>query len=103
MRDGLKVLQLPGRYGYSVTKVGWIRRAGGDEWELLPGSVSVFRTQGRATLDQLASRGLGDDHGATEPAKLGEDLHRLVIRRSLPADEKAWLKLVPKPKGWKDE
>lgn len=103
MKDGFKLLQLPGRYGYSVTKVGWMRRVGGDEWELMPGARTVVRTGNRVPIDQLASGGLDSNHRATEPSKLGEDLHRLVIRRSLRADEKAWSKLCPKPKDWKDE
>ena len=100
MHDGLKLIQLPGRYGYSVTRVGWMRRVGGDEWELLPGAVSIGRTSGQRTIDQVAIDGPGKDHQLWPPSKGVEEIHRLVIRRSMPADEKAWAKHCPKPKDW---
>lgn len=105
MKDGLKVIQVPGRFGYSVTLVGWVRRVNGDELELL-NAVTVART-GTYRLDgiqRLASEGPGKrGYDVTEPAKLPEELHRLLVRRSLPANEAAWQDYCPKPKGWLGE
>lgn len=100
MRDGIKIIQLPGRYGYSVTRVGWLRRVSGDEWVLLAGAISLGRTSGERTVDELASDGPGKDHKLWPPSKGAEEIHRLVIRRSLVADEKAWAKHCPRPKDW---
>jgi len=99
MREGLKIVQVPGRYGYSVTLVGWVRRVQGDEWEMLPGHYTVTRLSGRATLDELAERGPGTDHRLYGPARHPEELHRLLVRRPKPASEKAWPQ-CPKPDGW---
>jgi hypothetical protein len=103
MREGLKVIQTTGAYyGYAVTRVGWLRRVDGDEYELLPGAVTIQRTGERnlAGLDLLASGGLGNRYAASEPAESSEEIHRLLVRRSLPANEAAWASVCPKPKGW---
>lgn len=103
MRNGLKILQVPGRYGYSVTVVGWLRRVVGDEMELL-NACTVART-GNYRMDglqKLASDGPKKGYDVTEPAKMVEDIHRLVIRRSINADPEKWPQ-SPKPKGWVDE
>jgi hypothetical protein len=100
MREGLKLIQLPGRYGYSVTLVGWLRRVAGDEYEMLPGHVSVVRTSGRRILDELAIDGPKDDHRCT-PCRGVEEVHRLIVRRPKPADEKAWAAYVKKPEDWR--
>lgn len=105
MKDGLKVIQVPGRFGYSVTLVGWVRRVNGDELELL-NAVTVART-GTYRLDgiqRLASEGPGKrGYEVTKPAKQPEELHRLLIRRSLTANEAAWQEHCPRPKGWLGE
>jgi hypothetical protein len=102
MRDGLKIIRLPGGYyGRSVTRVGWVRRVGGDEYLLLPGSRSIWRTGGeRTTLDRLASHGPGDNHQMTAPQVGEEEINRLLTRRALPADEHVWAPHCPKPKDW---
>jgi hypothetical protein len=103
MTDGLKILKLPGGYyGRSVTRVGWIRRIGGDEWVLLPGARSLWRTGGDLTsLDRIASHGPTRNHRLTDPQAGQEELHRLLIRRCLPADEAVWQQHCPRPKDWK--
>lgn len=103
MREGLKVIQVTGAYyGYAVTRVGWLRRVDGDEYELLPGAVTVMRTGQRnlAGIDSLASEGPGKRYQCSEPAKAPEEIHRLLVRRSVPANEKAWAAVCPKPKDW---
>lgn len=102
MKNGLKIIQLPGRYGYSVTRVGWLRRVAGDEWELLAGSRSIIRKSGTRNIDALASDGPGKDHALTPPSKGPEEVHRLVIRRALPASEEAWANDCPIPPNWQD-
>jgi len=99
MREGLKIVKLPGGYyGRSVTRVGWLRRVSGDEWELLPGARSVWRTGGAMTpLDQLAAHGPGDNHQVSDPQAGIEEIHRLLLRRCLPADESAWAAHCPRP------
>jgi hypothetical protein len=102
MRNGLRLIQVPGRYGYSVTLVGWVERVLGDEF-LLHNAVTVARTGGYRLdgLQKLASDGPGKrGYDVTEPAKQPEELHRLLVRRSLIADEKAWEKHCPKPDWW---
>jgi len=102
MRNGLKIIQLPGRYGYSVTRVGWLRRVAGDEWELLPGSRRIIRKGGNRNIDSLASDGPERDHALTPASKGPEEVHRLVIRRALPANEAAWSEHCPRPENWQD-
>ena len=101
MKDGLKLIQVPGRYGYSVTLAGWLRRESGDEFTL-HGAVTVARTGGYRMdgLQRLATEGPKKGYDVTEPAKAVEEVHRLLIRRSLVADEKAWAKACPRPDGW---
>jgi hypothetical protein len=101
MKDGLKIIQLPGRYGYSVTLVGWLRRINGDEYELL--NACTVARNGNYKLDglqKLASDGPKKSYDVTSAASMPEEVHRLLIRRSLPANEAAWREHCPKPKGW---
>lgn len=103
MREGLNVVQVTGAYyGYAVTLVGWLRRVSGDEWEMLPGHVTVMRTGKRdlSGLDKLASGGLANRYRASEPAKQPESIHRLLVRRVKPANEEAWRSVVPRPTDW---
>ena len=101
MREGLVLVVLPGRY-WSVTRVGWARRAAGDEWEL-HGAVTVTRAGSPVSLDVMAATGLPSAHAATPPARTPELLHRLTVRRVLVADEEAWLKHCPRPAEWAGE
>ena len=107
MRDGLKIFQLQGSYGYyATTLVGWLRRVRGDEWVLLPGARVLWRERGNRNpngLDILANRGLGKDYAMGEPREGIEEVHRLLIRRPHIANETVWLKHVPRPADWKDE
>ncbi len=106
MREGLTVLQVTGAYyGYAVTLVGWLRRVSGDEYEMLPGHVTVLRTGDRDPngLDKLASEGPGKSYRCSEPSRGPELLHRLLVRRPKPANEKSWAKVVPRPAGWGDD
>jgi hypothetical protein len=101
MSPGLKIFQVAGSYyGYGVTRVGWLRRVSGDEWEVLPGARTILRTGVPRPLDSLASDGPKKDHSLSDPSKGIEEIHRLTIRRSMPADLKAWAKHCPTPKGW---
>ena len=100
MREGLAVVQVTGAYyGYAVTRVGWLRRVAGDEYEL-HGAVTATRT-GRAPegLDDLAA-GKMERYELSQRATQPEMIHRLLMRRALAADERAWAKVCPKPEGW---
>lgn len=101
MRPGLKVIQIAGRYGYSVTIVGYIRRVGGDEWEVLAGHVSVARTSGSRNIDELANDGPMDDHQCSRTARSEEEVNRLLLRRCKPANAEKW-PMVKMPTDWKD-
>lgn len=103
MRNGLKIVQLTGAYyGWAVTRVGWLRRVSGDEWELL-GARTIIRTGSPRPLGNLASHGPMKDHRLTDADEGAEDVNRILIRRSFAANEQAWLKHCPKPAGWQDE
>ena len=105
MRDGLVLVQFPGGYYRNVTRVGWLRRVEGDEFELF-GAVTVWRESGSfdpAGLEKLAAGGLGKGYRASEPSPVAELAHRLTVRRVLRADEKAWARTCPKPKGWEEK
>lgn len=99
MTEGLKLIQVPGRYYYAVTRVGWLRRIAGDEYELV-NAVTVLRTSGMRRLDELASEGPKKDHRVSEHAKAPEELHRFGLRRCFSANEKVWREHCPKPKDW---
>lgn len=105
MRNGLKVFQVPGRYGYSVTLVGWLRRVAGDEYEAH--NVCTVARTGNYRLDglqRLASDGPGKKgYDVTKPSKMPEEIHRLLIRRSLPASVEAWAEHSPRPANWSEE
>jgi len=95
MRDGLKILKLPGYYG--PTRVGWVKRISGDEYVLLPGHRAVWRTSGSRLLEHIAADGPGKDHDMGEPSKVEDEINRLLVWRAIPADEKAWAKHVERP------
>jgi len=103
MREGLKLVQLPGGYyGRSVTRVGWLKRVSGDEFVLL-NSISIWRKSGdfaQDGLERLAAEGPSKDYAVTKPAKSAEEIHRLVFRRALVADESKWAEACPQPKNW---
>ena len=98
VKEGLKIIQMPGRYYYKVTKVGWLKRIAGDEYELI-GACTVVRTSGTRHLDELASDGPKKDHRVFKPSKAPEDIHRLSILRCLQADSESWPE-CPRPKDW---
>jgi hypothetical protein len=103
MRNGLKIIQVPGRYGgWAVTRVGWMRRVNGDEWEMI-GARTIVRTGSPRTLDSLAAKGPANDHRLSDASEMPEEIHRLLIRRSLPASEKTWIAHCPRPPGWRDD
>lgn len=99
MREGMAMVTLPGRYGYSVTLVGHVRHVRGFEYEMGAGHVSVVRISGRRTLGELASDGPKDDHLLTV-SKTAEDLHELRVRRVRQVGVANWREHCPKPKGW---
>ena len=99
VREGLTLFQVPGRYYYGVTIIGWVRHVGGDELEVL-GQCTVLRTGQPVSLSDLAVDGPGSGHSVSKPSRTIEQVHRLTIRRPIVADEKAWKKHCPKPKDW---
>jgi hypothetical protein len=101
MRDGLKIIVLPGSRYYNVVRIGWLRRVSGDEYELV-NARTVVRTASYEAggLARLASHGIEKRYKLSTADEGVEEIHRLVIRRSMPATEKSWAKDCPKPKGW---
>lgn len=99
MRDGLVILRTPGYYG-GPTRVGWLRRVGGDNYVLLPGFRSVSRTSGNRELPELAGEGPGRDHKLGKPSPVEEDVQGILVWRCLRADEAAWAATIPKPADW---
>lgn len=98
MREGLLLIQVPGRY-WGVTRVGWARRVEGDEWEFV--GVTVMRTGAAPrTLASLAAEGPQDDHVVSAVDQTVELLHRFTPRRVLVANPEKWGKYVPKPREW---
>jgi hypothetical protein len=65
--------------------------------------MTVLRKSGTRirSLDSLAVEGLGDDHIFLKPSEAPEEIHRLLVRRSIPASEEAWRGLCPRPRDWK--
>ena len=97
MREGLLLIQVPGRY-WGVTRVGWARRVEGDEYEFR--GVTVLRTGAVRTLASLAAEGPKKDHNVSAPDETSELLHRFSPRRVLLANPEKWAKHCPKPEGW---
>ncbi len=100
MEDGIKIIQLPGRYGYAATFVAWVRRVHGDEWQMVPGARAIYRTGTPRGLHWLAANGPGNDYDLLEPSKTPEPFHRLVPGRVIDADESAWADHCPRPARW---
>ncbi len=94
--NGLKLLRLPGRY-YLVTRIGYLQRIGGDEYMLMPGARTVRRTSGARNLDDLAADGPKKDHTLSPASRMGELIHRLVIKRAFEANVEAWADHVKPP------
>ena len=98
MRNGLAIVVVAGGWR-ALTRVGWLRRVEGDEWELV-GCRSV-RTVGRyVPLAELATIGPVKDVSLQQEAAEPEPVHRLLMRRVLYCDVAKWAKEVPRPKGW---
>lgn len=103
MKDGLKILQLPGGYyGYSVTRVGWVRRLRGDDYELVGGRTMA--REGQYSIDGITKAAAKGPKGykLSVPDEMPEELHRLLIRRAVPANEKAWADACPRPTNWQE-
>lgn len=104
MREGLTIIQTFTRYGYAISRIGWLRRDHGDEWSL-HGACTLLRKDGVAWsengLDRAAAEGPTDRYRVTKPAKLPIEYHRLCIPPTRPCDEAKWAKHCPRPEGWK--
>lgn len=101
MKEGLKVVTIPGSYGYNLARVGWLKRITADEYEL-HGARTIIREGAWSPegLNQLAAEGPTKKYRLGKPDKLPEEVHRLTMRRCLPCDETAWEKECPRPKDW---
>lgn len=100
MRDGLKLLVTPGSY-WGLTQIGWLRHLEGDEYEFI-GCRTLRRVGQQVPLAKLADEGPDRTIELQPAAAKPEEIHRLLIRRSLPANEEAWKKHCPKPKDWEE-
>ena len=98
MRNGLYLLRLPGRY-YLVTRIGYVQRVGGDEYMLMPGARTVRKTSGERNLDDLAADGPKKDHKLSNPSRMGEPIHRLIVKRCFEANHEAWDEHIKAPSG----
>ena len=98
MRNGLYLLRLPGRY-YLVTRIGYVQRVGGDEYMLMPGARTVRKTSGERNLDDLAADGPEKDHKLSNPSRMGEPIHRLIVKRCFEANHEAWDEHIKAPSG----
>lgn len=101
MKNGLRIVSIPGGY-YPYVLVGWLRRLQGDDWEI-SGARVIRRFGARQSLAGLASKGPARDTQLLEASAQPEDLHRLLINRSIRCDEAAWAKECPRPEGWEGE
>jgi hypothetical protein len=101
MRAGLKIVVTPGNY-WCLSQIGWLRRVEGDEWELV-GARTLRRIGEQVPLAEIAAKGPGKTIKLMPVAEQPEEIHRLLIRRSIPANEAAWAEHCPKPDDWKDE
>lgn len=105
MEHGLVLVQISITYYRALTMVGWLRRKHGDEYELVPGARIITRQSGAADwngFDTLAADGPGSKYKLHPAMKQPEPLHRLIVKRCKPADEKAWAKHCPRPKDWSE-
>ena len=99
MREGLKLIKEPGYYG--ATKIGWLRRIQGDEYELVAGSWrTVWRTTGSRLLEDLAADGPLDDHELGNVAKVIDEINRHLVGSSKPANVAVWEAHCPRPNDW---
>jgi hypothetical protein len=100
MQDGLKIITLAGGYyGRSIVRIGWLRRITGDEYVLVyPATVLRTGNADYGALDRIAVKGPGDTHKLTDLSDGVEEIHRLLVRRSIPCNAKAWANYCPKPK-----
>jgi hypothetical protein len=107
METGLHLIQISVTHYRALTIIGWLRRVRGDEYELVPGARIITRKSGESAdwngFDDIASKGVGKKYKAHPAMKAPETLHRLIIKRSKPADEKVWAKECPRPEGWAGE
>lgn len=99
MREGLKLIKFPGYYG--PVYIGWLRRIGGDQYELVPGCRWITRLSGNRDCLALADDGPLDDH-KIHPAskKATPDVNEFRVWQAWNVDEEKWLPHCPKPKDW---
>ena len=102
MNEGLKILTYPSGGYYPYVFVGWLRRVGGDDYELV--GARIIRRFGRdGALVNLAEKGPQSDTQLLDAAKHPEPVHRLLMGRVIQANAGAWKKECPKPKDWKGQ
>ncbi len=96
MTDGIYIISVQSGY-YPFVLVGWVRVKG---LELEVYHARVLRYFGsNNSLSQLAEKGPMTGTQLLPPSEM-EEVWRPNVSRSLPANEKAWAKDCPKPKGW---
>jgi hypothetical protein len=102
LHDGIYLLRLRGGwYGRGIPVIGWLRRVGGDWWQLLPGARVVARRDDDMTsIAVLAGSGPTSSHVMRDPSTAVEIVNALGILRIFIADEAAWSKDCPRPAGW---
>ena len=103
MKQGLSIVAVVGGYRPYVL-VGWLRRAGGDEWEM-HGARIIRRFGESQALAGLAAKGPYSARGK-QPTELleasvePEAVHRLAVGRCIPCNVEAWAQACPRPAGW---
>ena len=96
MTDGLKIMSIGGST-YPYILVGWVEHTRGDEY-IVRGARCIRRLGRGQSLAGLAAHGPYAGEGPTQLlAAATEELHRLLIRRAIPASEEAWAVECPRP------
>ncbi len=97
-KNGLGIVVVQGT-SYPYVMVGWVTKSGDEV--TIDGARVLRRFGANQFLAGLATSGPAEDTQIGPPAS--EDVHRLLVHRLIRADEKAWSKECPRPKGWVDD
>lgn len=99
MREGLAIVVSPsaGTY-YGVSRVGWLHRIEGDEWEIC--SCRILQTTGEyVAFAKMADVGPDDNTKLGVISKFPEPIHRSDFVRTVYCTVENWLRHCPKPDG----
>jgi hypothetical protein len=98
MKEGLAIIVQPCGW-YPYVHICWLRHVEGFEWEMHDARI-IRRFGTDAALSVLADKGPQSDTQLLLASKKPESIFRPNVRRCIPANEAAWKKECPRPKGW---